>query len=133
VLPPAMQYEYMSRRARREALSQCLGRLTRTPRERKHHMTEPGARRAFRLTVAARAHAMDDALLDAIVHPHASNAQRFLEHLGLDAAPSREQVHREIEARLLLPKEKLPDDWLPRYQACVGAARSPFPRRTPEV
>ncbi|KAI0035130.1 antiviral helicase [Vararia minispora EC-137] len=59
---------------------------------------------------------MDASLLDAVVHPRASNAQKLLENLGLDKIPSREQVHSEIEERLLLPRQALPSDWLPRYQ-----------------
>ena len=58
-------------------------------------------------------------VLDAVVRPDGSNADRILEELGLDRVPPRSQVHREIEDRLLLPKEKLPDHWLPQYQVCV--------------
>ena len=59
-------------------------------------------------------------VLDAIVYPESENAPRLLDGLGLADIPSRERVHREIEQRLLLPQEKLPEDWLPLYQACVG-------------
>ncbi|KAI0068005.1 antiviral helicase [Artomyces pyxidatus] len=55
-------------------------------------------------------------LLDSIVNPRQENAAGILAGLGLDGIPSREQVHREIEERLLLPRQSLPDDWLPRYQ-----------------
>ncbi|KAI0323105.1 antiviral helicase [Amylostereum chailletii] len=54
-----------------------------------------------------------------IAHPRKENAAGFLAKLGLDGIPSREQIHREIEQRLLLPKERLPDDWLPSYQVSV--------------
>ncbi|KAI0001768.1 NUC185 domain-containing protein [Russula vinacea] len=40
----------------------------------------------------------------------------LLASLGLDTVPSREQIYREIEERLLLPKETLPEDWLSKYQ-----------------
>lgn len=44
---------------------------------------------------------------------------QLLASLGLDAVPSREQTYREIEERLLLPKERLPEDWLSNYQVWV--------------
>jgi antiviral helicase SKI2 len=44
------------------------------------------------------------------------NARKLLEDLELTGLPSREQVHREIEAKLLLPRERIPDHWLPTYQ-----------------
>ena len=44
---------------------------------------------------------------------------QLLASLGLDAVPSREQTYREIEERLLLPKETLPEDWLAKYQVWV--------------
>jgi len=44
------------------------------------------------------------------------NASKLLEELGHAGLPSREQVHREIEAKLLLPRERIPDHWLPTYQ-----------------
>lgn len=58
-------------------------------------------------------------MLDAIVHPENKNAPKLLDALGLADVPTRERVHREIEQRLLLPQEKLPEDWLPRYQEYV--------------
>ncbi|KAI9057026.1 antiviral helicase [Trametes sanguinea] len=60
--------------------------------------------------------AMDE-LLDEILNPRAEHADRLLGDLGLAALPSRDTVHREIEEKLLLPKEALPDHWLPSYQA----------------
>ncbi|KAI0361085.1 antiviral helicase [Trametes cingulata] len=59
--------------------------------------------------------AMDE-VLDEILHPAAGNSGRLLSELGLAALPSREKVHRQIEQDLLLPKESLPDHWLPTYQ-----------------
>jgi antiviral helicase SKI2 len=44
------------------------------------------------------------------------DSQQILASLGWDSVPSREQTYREIEERLLLPKERLPEDWLPKYQ-----------------
>ncbi len=44
---------------------------------------------------------------------------QLLASLGLDTVPSREQTYREIEERLLLPKEALPEDWLSKYQVWV--------------
>jgi hypothetical protein len=44
---------------------------------------------------------------------------QLLASLGLDAVPSREQTYREIEEKLLLPKETLPEDWLSKYQVLV--------------
>jgi antiviral helicase SKI2 len=44
---------------------------------------------------------------------------QLLASLGLDTVPSREQTYREIEERLLLPKETLPEDWLTKYQVWV--------------
>ncbi|EIW64030.1 antiviral helicase [Trametes versicolor FP-101664 SS1] len=59
--------------------------------------------------------AMDD-LLDQILNPTSSNADGLLSELGLAALPSRDEVHRQIETDLLLPKESLPSHWLPTYQ-----------------
>jgi antiviral helicase SKI2 len=44
------------------------------------------------------------------------NAEKLLKELGLAGLPSRKHVHREIEAKLLSPRERLPDHWLPTYQ-----------------
>ncbi|KIK70472.1 hypothetical protein GYMLUDRAFT_65706 [Collybiopsis luxurians FD-317 M1] len=51
-----------------------------------------------------------------IQNPKSENVERLLEHLGLAHLPSTDQVHREIEERLLLPQQKLPAHWLPKYQ-----------------
>ena len=47
------------------------------------------------------------------------DSQQLLASLGLDTVPSPEQTYREIEERLLLPNERLPEDWLSKYQAWV--------------
>jgi antiviral helicase SKI2 len=55
-------------------------------------------------------------LIQQILRPTADQGPRLLEDLGLSGLPSREQVHHEIEEKLLLPRERLPDHWLPTYQ-----------------
>ena len=55
-------------------------------------------------------------LIQKIVSPSGDCAAGLLDSLGLSEPPSREQIHAEIEERLLLPKQKLPDHWLPKYQ-----------------
>lgn len=55
-------------------------------------------------------------LLDDILNPHDDRADEILGDMGLFSLPSREQVHSEIEAKLLLPKNKFPRHWLPTYQ-----------------
>ncbi|KAG5731038.1 hypothetical protein E4T56_gene15574 [Termitomyces sp. T112] len=55
-------------------------------------------------------------LIEQIVHPDSNNAQSLLIDLQLADLPTREQVHREIEDKLLLPRETLPKHWLPSYQ-----------------
>ncbi|KAG6846093.1 hypothetical protein H0H87_006457 [Tephrocybe sp. NHM501043] len=55
-------------------------------------------------------------LIQQIVHPNPSNAESLLLDLRLSGLPTREQVHREIEEKLLLPRETLPKHWLPSYQ-----------------
>ena len=47
------------------------------------------------------------------------DSMQLLASLGLDTVPSREQTYREIEERLLLPKETLPEDWLSKCQVWV--------------
>lgn len=53
---------------------------------------------------------------DCILDPSPSKAEKLLEELGFAGVPSRERVHREIEEKLLLPQDRLPDHWLPTYQ-----------------
>ncbi|TFY63324.1 hypothetical protein EVJ58_g3329 [Rhodofomes roseus] len=55
-------------------------------------------------------------VLQHIFHPDPANAEEILGELGLAGIPDPEQVHREIEEKLLLPKDKLPEHWLPTYQ-----------------
>ncbi|CDO73133.1 hypothetical protein BN946_scf185007.g187 [Trametes cinnabarina] len=57
-----------------------------------------------------------DEVFDEILDPSEERSEALLTILGLSALPSREQVHKEIEEKLLLPKETLPDHWLPSYQ-----------------
>ncbi|KAG6873825.1 hypothetical protein C0995_010437 [Termitomyces sp. Mi166 len=52
-------------------------------------------------------------LIKQIVHPDSNNVQSLLLDLQLADLPTREQVHREIEEKLLLPRETLPKHWLP--------------------
>jgi len=54
--------------------------------------------------------------------PFPEDSLQLLASLGLDTVPSREQTYREIEERLLLPKETLPEDWLSKYQVWVHCA-----------
>ena len=58
-------------------------------------------------------------LLNIILDPDKSHAELILNELGLDAIPPPEQIHREIEDKLLLPPDKFPDHWLPTYQMYV--------------
>ncbi|EPT03462.1 hypothetical protein FOMPIDRAFT_1158982 [Fomitopsis schrenkii] len=55
-------------------------------------------------------------VLQHILHPDPKSAERILIEVGLAGVPEPEQVHREIEEKLLLPKDKLPEHWLPTYQ-----------------
>jgi antiviral helicase SKI2 len=55
-------------------------------------------------------------LLEKIIHPDPTNAAELLAELGLDGIPTPEQVHEEIEQKLLLPPKRFPDHWLPYYQ-----------------
>jgi antiviral helicase SKI2 len=67
-------------------------------------------------------------LINKILHPDPRNSQQLLKELGLAGLPSRAEVHQEIEKKLLLPREKLPPHWLPKYQvydvSCSGKTRS---------
>lgn len=44
------------------------------------------------------------------------SSQDFLEQLGLAGLPSKEDVHRQIEEKLLLSRAELPSHWLSTYQ-----------------
>jgi antiviral helicase SKI2 len=59
-------------------------------------------------------------VLDKLLHPDKSYADEILRELGLASLPSREQVHREIEEKLLLPQDTFPDHWLSQYQVYVS-------------
>lgn len=56
-------------------------------------------------------------LINQIVNADSSNAPKLLRDLGLAEPPSTEQIHRDIEEKLLLPKPSLPKHWLPHFQA----------------
>ncbi|KAJ7750230.1 antiviral helicase [Mycena metata] len=53
-------------------------------------------------------------LIESIIGP--ASRDGILNDLGLVGLPSRQHVHREIEEKLLLPQEALPEHWLPSYQ-----------------
>ncbi|KZT08600.1 antiviral helicase [Laetiporus sulphureus 93-53] len=55
-------------------------------------------------------------VLERLLRPRPEDSAEILLELGLSGLPTREQVHREIEEKLLLPKERLPEHWLPTYQ-----------------
>jgi antiviral helicase SKI2 len=55
-------------------------------------------------------------LAQEVVSPSPEYATDLLDSLDLAELPSRERILAEIEERLLLPKQKLPDHWLPKYQ-----------------
>jgi antiviral helicase SKI2 len=59
------------------------------------------------------------AISDIVNAPGREAAQRQLAQLQLDGVPSREQIFKDIEQRILLPKRTLPDHWLPTYQMYV--------------
>lgn len=58
-------------------------------------------------------------VIDQILNPRRENADQILEDLGLAGFPTREQVHQEIETKLLLPPDRIPEHWLPTYQMYV--------------
>lgn len=51
-----------------------------------------------------------------ILDPTPEDAEMLLKEIGLGTIPSREQVHQEIDAKLLSPPNTLPDHWLSTYQ-----------------
>lgn len=55
-------------------------------------------------------------LIQKILHPSPDDAEGILDDLCLAGLPTREQVHREIEEKLLLPREAFPAHWLSLYQ-----------------
>jgi hypothetical protein len=50
------------------------------------------------------------------VNPRKENAAIFLNDLGLAGLPSREQINRDIESKLLLPPTEFPKQLLSTYQ-----------------
>jgi len=62
---------------------------------------------------------MDERLSTSARDLFPKDSLQLLAPLGLNTVPSREQTYREIEERLLLPKETLPEDWLSKYQVWV--------------
>lgn len=55
-------------------------------------------------------------IIQQILSPAPEDAETLLEEIGLGTIPSREQVHHEIDAKLLSPPDTLPDHWLSKYQ-----------------
>ena len=55
-------------------------------------------------------------LVEQILNPSPENAHKILADLHLDRLPTRDEVHRAIEEKLLVPKEAFPAHWLPHYQ-----------------
>ncbi|KAG1754810.1 ATP-dependent RNA helicase [Suillus paluster] len=55
-------------------------------------------------------------VMDQILHPRREDADQILEDLELAGFPTRDKVHQEIEAKLLLPPDRIPEHWLPTYQ-----------------
>ena len=57
-----------------------------------------------------------EAVVRQLLNKDSLDADKLLNDIGLASVPSREHVHSEIERKLLLPQERLPDHWLPTYQ-----------------
>ncbi|TFK77500.1 antiviral helicase [Pluteus cervinus] len=55
-------------------------------------------------------------LIQHIVDPPLRGEEELCEILGLSGPPSQEQIHQEIEKKLLLPSSRFPGHWLPSYQ-----------------
>lgn len=55
-------------------------------------------------------------IIQRILDPTPDDAEGLLQEIGLGTIPSREQVHRKIDAKLLSPPDTLPDHWLSTYQ-----------------
>ena len=54
--------------------------------------------------------------IENVLNPTHEAASAILDKIGLASLPNREQIHQEIEQRLLLLREKLNDHSLPTYQ-----------------
>ena len=53
----------------------------------------------------------------AILDPSCStNVDELLDELNLNGLPDKKKVYKEIEEKVLLPRTRLPDHWLPAYQ-----------------
>ena len=59
------------------------------------------------------------ALIEQVVTADPENIDAYLGQLGLAGLPSKEDVHRQIEEKLLLSRPTLPSHWLPTYQVSV--------------
>lgn len=57
-----------------------------------------------------------DAIIELAKGNGSKTAKDILKELRLDGLPSREEVYKDIEESLLLPKTRLPDHWLSTYQ-----------------
>jgi len=70
-----------------------------------------------------------------LLQPENVDSHAILEELGVGSIPTREQIHREIEEKLLLPQDRLPSHWLPSHQMCVRAFQynSPMDLRSPKL
>ncbi|KAF9021753.1 translation repressor [Hymenopellis radicata] len=55
-------------------------------------------------------------IVQQVVHPQQENASSILEEPGLAHRPSREQIYKDIEEKILTPQDRLPAHWLPHYQ-----------------
>ena len=60
--------------------------------------------------------AKERALCAIIQEPDAPDTHDILAELQLDGLPDPQQVYKEIEDTILLPKTRLPDHWLSTYQ-----------------
>jgi antiviral helicase SKI2 len=58
--------------------------------------------------------------INQIVHPKAEDASIILQQLHL-SPPTREEIHKDIERRLLLPPTTFPQQWLPSYQVLADS------------
>ena len=73
------------------------------------------------------------ALIEQAVAADPENIDTYLGQLGLAGLPSKEDVHRQIEEKLLLSRPTLPSHWLPTYQVSVCIDRRFFPTHTAQI
>lgn len=57
-----------------------------------------------------------DELIGEIVHPRPEAAPLLLEQLKLASLPTPDEVHEDIERKLLLPPRAFPVEWSSYYQ-----------------